>query len=90
MLWLPKRVAYRHLQVVVYQFFVVEFYFLFGGMDVDINPHGVNVEKQDIEWKGIGGQKVFICVHHGMMQVTAFDESLVYKKQLLATLVFLK
>ena len=64
--------------------FVVKLDFGLGGMDIDVYGIGRHLKVQKITGLRTVFQKSVVSRHHGMVQITAFDETVIDKEKLLS------
>src|SRR5690606_34324081 len=70
--------------------FVVEFYFRFRRMDVDVDMSWVNFNEQRIEGMTALWERTVKCRNNGMVQIATFDIAIVNKEELLPSRLFCK
>ena len=68
--------------------FVIKLDFLLGRMYVDIEVLRVKIDEQCIHGETVFGDQFLKCIHDGMIEVSAFYETVVHKKILVSPCFF--
>ena len=72
----------------IYNLFVFKFYFLLGGVNINIQLRRIQINEQAIHRKTILCNHFIKSIHHRMVQVGTFNKPVVHKKVLIATGLF--
>ena len=75
---------YSSLHKGIHYFFILKFYLLLGRMHIYIQYRRIQVNEQNIHWETIFCNHLIIRIHYCVIEISAANKPIVYKKILIA------